>query len=95
MPLTIEIAHQEDGRWLAAVPEIPGVFAYGMSRDEAIEHAQSLALRTLADRVDDGQAIAPQNLFTLLPKSADAAAAFDAASEYVLNKNQELYRRLA
>jgi predicted RNase H-like HicB family nuclease len=57
MPLTIEIEQEDDGRWLAEVPAIPGVLAYGPSRAEAIEKVQALALRALADRLDHGEAI--------------------------------------
>ena len=49
MPLTIEIEQEEDGRWVAEVPAIPGVLAYGQTRDEAIEHIQ--ALRSACSRI--------------------------------------------
>jgi predicted RNase H-like HicB family nuclease len=55
MPLTIEIEQEDDGRWLAEVPAIPGVLAYGQTRAEAIERVQALALRALADRLDYGE----------------------------------------
>jgi predicted RNase H-like HicB family nuclease len=45
VPLTIEVEQEEDGRWLAEVPELPGVLSYGPTRREAIERAQVLALR--------------------------------------------------
>ena len=57
MPLTIEIEQEDDGRWLAEVPAIPGVLTYGQTRAEAIERVQALALRALADRRDDGEAV--------------------------------------
>jgi predicted RNase H-like HicB family nuclease len=68
MPLTIEIEQEDDGRWLAEVPDIPGVFAYGETREEAIERAQALSLRVLADRLDHGEPV-PQmtNVFTVAP----------------------------
>lgn len=40
MPLTIEVEQEEDGRWLAEVPELPGVLTYGQTRQEAISRAQ-------------------------------------------------------
>ena len=40
MPLSIEIEQEEDGRWIAEVPELPGVMTYGQTRQEAIERAQ-------------------------------------------------------
>ncbi len=57
LPLTIEIEQEEDGRWLAEVPELPGVLTYGQTRQEAIERAQVLSLRVLADRLDHGESI--------------------------------------
>ena len=57
MPLTIEIEQEDDGRWLAEVPALPGVLAYGQSRAEAVEHVQALALRVLADRLDHGEIV--------------------------------------
>lgn len=52
MNLDIESEREEDGRWLAEVPQLPGVLAYGSTRDEAIAKAQVLALRVLAERLE-------------------------------------------
>jgi len=57
MALTIEIEQETDGRWLAEVPELAGVLSYGRSRQEAIERVQALALRVVADRIDEGESI--------------------------------------
>jgi predicted RNase H-like HicB family nuclease len=48
---------EEDGRWIAEIPALPGVMVYGASRDEAISKAEALALRVLADRLDHGEEI--------------------------------------
>ncbi len=58
MPLSfqIEIEREDDGRWIAEVPDLPGVMTYGKSRDDAIAHVQALALRVLADRLEHGEA---------------------------------------
>jgi predicted RNase H-like HicB family nuclease len=61
MPLTIEVEQEEDGRWLAEVPDLPGVLAYGASRQEAIDRVQALSLRVLADRLDHGEPVPPPN----------------------------------
>jgi predicted RNase H-like HicB family nuclease len=55
--LIIEVEQEEDGRWLAEVPDLPGVLTYGQSRQEAIERAQVLSLRVLADRLDHGEPV--------------------------------------
>ena len=56
MGLTVEIEREEDGRWVAEVPQLPGVLAYGQSREEAIARAQALALRIIAERLEHGEA---------------------------------------
>ena len=55
MTFTIECEREDDGRWLAEVLELPGVLVYGESSDEAIAKAQALALRVLADRLEQGE----------------------------------------
>jgi predicted RNase H-like HicB family nuclease len=56
MKLTIEYEQEEDGRWIAEIPQLPGVLAYGSSADEAGAKAQILALRVLADRLEHDEA---------------------------------------
>ena len=55
MQYMIEVEREEDGRWITEVPELPGVLAYGESREEAIIRAQALALRVMADRIEHGE----------------------------------------
>lgn len=55
--MKIEIEKEEDGRWIAEVPDLPGVLAYGKTRDEAISKVEALALRVIADRIDHGETI--------------------------------------
>jgi predicted RNase H-like HicB family nuclease len=52
----IEVDQEADGRWIAEVIELPGVLAYGSSKDEAIAHVQALALRVVADRLEHDEA---------------------------------------
>jgi len=54
--LTVEFDREDDGRWLAEVPELGGVMAYGRSPQEAAAAAAALALRVLAERVTHGEA---------------------------------------
>lgn len=56
MKLTIEYEQEADGRWLAEVPELPGVLAYGETADDAMRKAESLAFRVMAERLDHGEA---------------------------------------
>lgn len=55
MNFHIEYEQEADGRWLAEVPEIPGVLTYGATADEAMAKAEALALRALAERIESGE----------------------------------------
>jgi len=57
MSMRIEVEPEEDGRWLAEVPELSGVLAYGSTRQEAIDKVQALSLRVLADRLEHGEPV--------------------------------------
>ncbi|MFI5089662.1 MAG: type II toxin-antitoxin system HicB family antitoxin [Terriglobales bacterium] len=39
---------EEDGRWIAEVPELAGVMVYGESKQEALLRVQALAYRVIA-----------------------------------------------
>ena len=53
MDYRIEIEQEEDGRWIAEVPGIPGVLAYGNTPEQAQSKAEALALRVLAERLEN------------------------------------------
>ena len=72
MRFSIELDREQDGRWIAEVPALPGVLAYGATRDEALASAEALALRVLADRLEHGET-APDQLSVSFD-SATAAA---------------------
>ena len=55
MNLLIEVEREDDGRWIAEVPELPGVMVYGQTREEAKFRVQALALRVIADRLENGE----------------------------------------
>ena len=55
--MKIEIEKEQDGRWIAEVPDLPGVMVYGVTRDDAISKAETLALRVIADRLEHGEQI--------------------------------------
>lgn len=55
--LRIEIDREDDGRWLAEVAELPGALAYGVTKEEARQKVEALALRILADRLDHGETV--------------------------------------
>ena len=53
--MRVEIELEEDGRWIAEVPALPGALAYGATKAEAIARVEALVLRTLADRIEHGE----------------------------------------
>ena len=67
--LTLECEQEEDGRWIAEVPELPGVLAYGSSSVDAMAKAEVLALRVIADRLENGES-EPVSIRFSLPLSA-------------------------
>jgi predicted RNase H-like HicB family nuclease len=56
MTFEIEIDREDDGRWMAEVSALPGVMAYGSTRDEAMARVQALALRVIAERLEHAEA---------------------------------------
>jgi predicted RNase H-like HicB family nuclease len=52
MNFQIEVEREEDGRWIAEVPDLPGVLVYAEDRATAVLKAQALAIRVLAERLE-------------------------------------------
>ena len=69
MNFTLECEQEVDGRWIAEVPELPGVLAYGSSSADAMAKAEVLALRVIADRLENGES-EPVSIQFSLPLSA-------------------------
>lgn len=67
--LIIEIDREEDGRWIADIPEMPGVTVYGETRQAAVINVRALALRVIADRLEHGE---PTPDLTTMFELADA-----------------------
>ncbi len=51
---TVQFDRENDGRWIAEIPKLPGVMAYGDTKQEALRRAYAIALRTLADSIEQG-----------------------------------------
>ena len=66
MQLLIETEQEDDGRWLAEVVGLPGVLVYGESHDEAARKAETLALRVIAERLEQGESKPGSFSITLL-----------------------------
>jgi len=68
MQFAIELECEADGRWIAEVPDLPGVLTYGQTRSEALARVEVLALRVLAERLEHGEATA--ELFSVTFRAA-------------------------
>jgi len=66
---TLECELEEDGRWLAEIGELPGVLAYGASSAEAMTKAQILALRVIAERLEENE-LSPLSIHISIPAAA-------------------------
>jgi predicted RNase H-like HicB family nuclease len=56
----IEIEREDDGRWIAEITSLPGVMAYGNSKEEAIRSVQALAFHVLGDKFAHDTTTAPE-----------------------------------
>jgi predicted RNase H-like HicB family nuclease len=55
--IPIVVGREEDGRWWADIESMPGVMAYGATRESAIAAVRALALRVAADCLQHGEEI--------------------------------------
>lgn len=53
--MQIQTEREKDGRWIAEIPSLPGVMAYGETEAAARDRAKALALRVIADRLENGE----------------------------------------
>ncbi|WP_347710679.1 type II toxin-antitoxin system HicB family antitoxin [Nodosilinea sp. FACHB-131] len=49
---TIETEQEEEGRWIAEILEIPGALVYAASQQQAVAQVKALALRAIADKLE-------------------------------------------
>jgi predicted RNase H-like HicB family nuclease len=63
--LKVEFDREEDGRWIADVPELPGVTVYGSTKEDALSRVQALALRVLADMIEENGSTATEVRFAV------------------------------
>jgi predicted RNase H-like HicB family nuclease len=55
--MIVDLEQETDGRWLAKIDVLPGALAYGATREEAARKVEALALRILAERLENGEAV--------------------------------------
>lgn len=59
---TIETEVETDGRWIAEIPQVPGALAYGSTKEEAVNKAYAIALRSVADDVEHSDDAPPNSI---------------------------------
>jgi predicted RNase H-like HicB family nuclease len=69
MNFSIDCEQEVDGRWIAEIPQLPGVMCYGSNADEAMAKAEVLALRAMADRLEQNE-VRPVSINIALPLAA-------------------------
>lgn len=52
MRFQFEVEREDDGRWIAETPEVPGAMTYDNTEEEAKAKAYALALHAVADDVE-------------------------------------------
>ncbi len=63
MNFHVEFDREEDGRWIAEIPELPGVMAYRATQEEAKAKVEALALRVVADKIEENKKSIPAVTF--------------------------------
>jgi predicted RNase H-like HicB family nuclease len=58
----VETELEADGRWIAEIPQVPGALAYGTTKEEAVNKAYAIALRSIADDVEHSNATPPSSI---------------------------------
>lgn len=88
MRLNVVTNLQEDGRWLAEIPDLPGVSADGETQEAAIIKAQALAMQKMADRlecipvsVETADVPPPISRFTYIPYASQSKRQRDANTQ--------------
>jgi predicted RNase H-like HicB family nuclease len=61
MDFRIEFEREEDGRWIAEIPELPGVLCYGATKEEAEVQVKALALQVIAEQMKE-KMVAPDSI---------------------------------
>jgi predicted RNase H-like HicB family nuclease len=58
-PIRVEWEREEDGRFLASLPDLSGVMAYGAVEADAVRKVKAVALQVLADMIENGEEVPP------------------------------------
>jgi predicted RNase H-like HicB family nuclease len=58
--IPIVVGRESDGRWWADIESMPGVMAYGATRELAVAAVRALALRVAADCIDHEEEVPDQ-----------------------------------
>ena len=73
MNFEVEFEQEDDGRWIAEISEIPGVLAYGVTPLQAGARVRALALRVIADRLENEMSIPGINSIAFIDRYGQMA----------------------
>lgn len=73
--LKVALTEEEDGRWSASIPALPGCSSWGYSRQEALENIKDAAEIYIEDMIDAGEALPlPSNEIEVIEEPAIAVS---------------------
>lgn len=68
----VELEEEEDGRWSAVVPALPGCGAWGSTREEALEAVREAANAYVEVLIEDGRTV-PEEAYVGVVEGAAVA----------------------
>lgn len=73
--LKVSLQKEEDGRWSALIPILPGCSSWGYSREEALTNIKDAAEIYIEDMMDAGEALpVPSDKLEVLDEPAVAVS---------------------
>jgi len=61
----IDLIEEDDGRWSAVVPALPGCAAWGHTKDEALKAIQDATEAYIEDMIEAGDALPTEGVLTV------------------------------
>lgn len=73
--LKVDLKEEEDGRWSASIPALPGCSSWGYSKQEALGNIKDAAEIYIEDKIDAGEGIpAPSDKIEIIDEPAVAVS---------------------
>jgi predicted RNase H-like HicB family nuclease len=73
--LKVSLQEEEDGRWSASIPSLPGCTSWGYSREEALTNIKDAAEIYIEDMIDAGEGLpSPSDKIEIIDEPAVAVS---------------------